>query len=277
LFWVPNHALPGWWTSLLLLLLAREEIDLAILAGLFAATLLWSPLAAAGAAPLIALGALRLGRGLLTPRNVAAGAAGLCFLPIALYLTIDAGSVPHGWLSATPGFLLLYAAFILVEIPHAGIVLARWTSFAESERALLAASLAVLLLLPLYSFGPNNDLAMRASIPALFLLAFAFAEIAIATPRDGGLFASAISALVIVSAATPAMEIKRALVSPAFAISDCNLLTSWRKTDSHVFPTNYLARAATAPPWLATSAGVRLELEERRCWPDHPYLPDSRK
>jgi len=277
LFWVPNHALPGWWASLLLLLLAREEIDLAILAGLFAATLLWSPLAVAGAAPLAALGALRLGRGLFTPRNIAAGAAGLCFLPIALYLTIDAGSVPHGWLVATPGFLLLYVAFILVEIPHAAIVFAQRTLLAASDRTLLAASVLVLLLLPLYSFGPNNDLAMRASIPALFLLAFAFAEVAVATPRDGGLLASAISTLVIVSAATPATEIKRTLLAPAFAISDCNLLTSWRKTESHIFPTNYLAHAATVPPWLAASEGVRLEAEQRRCWPDHPHLPDSRK
>ena len=277
LFWAPNHMLPGWWMALLLLFVARGEIDLAVLAILFSASLLWSPLAAAGAAPLAAFSALRLGRGLFAPRNLAAAFAGLLFLPIALYLTIDAGAVKHEWLLFLPGFALLYAAFLLVEIPHAAIVYAARARLAASDGPLLCAAVAVLLLLPFYSFGPNNDLAMRASTPALLLLAFAFAEIAVATPRDGGLLASAISALAIVSAATPALEIKRALVSPAFAISDCNLLTSWRKSDPHVFPTNYLARVATLPPWLAAREGVRLELEERRCWPDHPHLPDSRK
>ncbi|CAN2534561.1 hypothetical+protein [Methylocapsa aurea] len=277
LFWVPNHALPGWWAALLLLLLAREEIDLALLAILFAATLLWSPLAAVGAAPLIGFCALRLGRGLFAPRILAAAVAGLCFLPIALYLTIDAESVRHGWLLAIPGFVGLYVAFILVEIPHAAILLAARERLARSDRALVGAGVVVLLALPFYSFGPNNDLAMRASIPALFLLAFAFARVAVSTPRDGGALASLISAIVIAAAATPAMEIKRALVVQAFAISDCDLLTSWRKTDPHVFPTNYLARREMVPAWLGAASDARLEIEQRSCWPDHPHLPDSRK
>ncbi|MBG0810094.1 hypothetical protein IY145_11970 [Methylosinus sp. H3A] len=277
LFWVPNHALPGWWAALLLLLFARGEIDLAILAILFAATLLWSPLAAVGAAPLIGFCALRLGRGLFSPRNIAAAAAGLCFLPIALYLTIDAESVKHGWLIAIPGFVILYVAFILVEIPHAAFLFAARETLARSDRALTVAAIVVLLALPFYSFGPNNDLAMRASIPALFVLAFAFARVAVSTPRDGGLLASLISAIVIVSAATPAMEIKRAFVVPAFAIADCDLLTSWRKTDPHDFPTNYLARLETAPSWLGAASDARLEIEQRSCWPDHPHLPESRK
>ncbi|TDX67385.1 hypothetical protein EDE12_101930 [Methylosinus sp. sav-2] len=277
LFWVPNHALPGWWAALLLLLLAREEIDLALLAILFAASLLWSPLAAVGAAPLIGFCALRLRHALFSWRNIAAAAAGLCFLPIALYLTVDAESVKHGWLAATPGFALLYLAFILVEIPQAAILLAARDAIAKSDRALIGASVVVLLALPFYYFGPNNDLAMRASMPALFLLAFAFAGVAVSTPRDGGRLASLISAIVIVAAATPAMEIKRALVSPAFAISDCDLLTSWRKTDPSIFPTNYLARLEKLPAWLGAASEARLEIERRSCWPAHPHLPDSRK
>lgn len=277
LFWVPNHALPGWWAALLLLLLARGEIDLSIVAILFAASLLWSPLAAVGAAPLIGFCALRLGPALFSSRNIAAVMAGLAFLPVALYLTIDAESVKHGWLVALPGFALLYPAFILVEIPHVAILVAARDAIAKSDRALIGAAVVVLLALPFYYFGPNNDLAMRASMPALFVLAFAFVRIAVATPRDGGILASAISIIVIVSATTPGMEIKRALVAPTFAISDCDLLTGWRKTDPQNFPTNYLARLEKVPAWLGAATNARLEIEQRSCWPDHPHLPDSRK
>lgn len=277
LFWVPNHALPSWWFAVLLLLFMRGEAELSTLLAAFVATLLWSPLATIGAAPFLAISALRSWRVLFAPRNLIGAFAALCFLPVAVYLTIDAGSVRHMWLTFAEGFALAYLAFIVVEIPHAAIVFAAWTKIEAGDRLLIAAAIAVLLVLPFYSFGAANDLAMRASIVALFLLAFGFAKAATSTPRDGGLLASVISIIVIVSAATPLLEVRRAVVVPAFAISDCNLLTSWKKTDPRVFPTNYLARLAAVPAWLVEPNAARLEIEDRKCWPDHLLLDDSRK
>jgi hypothetical protein len=277
LFWVPNHTLPSWWFAALLMLVLRDEGDLSILFVAFAATLLWSPLATIGAAPFLALAAARSWRSLLAPRNLLAVAAGCCFLPVAIYLTVDAGEVRHMWLVFAEGFALAYPLFVLVEIPHAGLVALAWRRIEPSLRLPIAAAVVVLLLVPFYSFGASNDLAMRASIVALFLLAFGFARVATETPRDGGALATAISTLALLSAATPGLELRRAVVVPAFAISDCNLLTSWKKTDPSVFPTNYLARREIVPAWLATPKEARIEIEDRKCWPDHPLLQDARK
>ncbi len=277
LFWVPNHALPGWWFAVLLLLFARGEVDFAVLLVAFVAMLLWSPLAAIGAAPFLAIVGLRLGRGLFAPRILAAGLAGLCFTPVAIYLTIDAAAVQHFWLIFVDGFAFAYVVFIAVEIPHAAIVFAAWSKIEASDRALIATAIAILLVIPIYLFGPSNDLAMRASIVPLFLLAFGFAKVAASTPRDGKPLASIISAIAILSAATPLLEVKRAFVEPAFAISDCDFLTSWRKADPITWPSNYLARIAAVPSWLIEVNDARLTIEDRKCWPDHPRLTDSQK
>jgi hypothetical protein len=277
LFWVPNHMAPGWWFALLSLLYVRREIDLAALLVTFASLLMWSPLAMMGAAPFVALFALESPALLFRPRTLAAAAFGLLFLPIALYLSIDAGAVRHEFLYAQPGFALQHLIFLAIEIPQAAIVLYAWDKVEASDRRLLALALALLLVIPVYSLGPANDFAMRASIPSLFLLAFAFARIATLTPRDNGRFATTISVLVILGAVTPLVELARTL-RHNYAISDCNMLTSWRKVDGINLPTNYWARVEKLPHWLISAPeSTPLTLEERQCWPDHPQLSDSQK
>lgn len=278
LFWVPNHMAPGWWFSVLALLHVRGEIELGALLVSFAAMLLWSPLAMMGAAPFLLLFALELGpRRIFSPRILAACAAGLLFLPIALYLTMDAGAVPHEVLLTRDGFALRYVLFLAVEIPQAAIVLYAWNKVEPSDRRILALALALLAVIPMYSVGVSNDFVMRASIPPLFLLAFAFARIAVLTPRDNGRFATTISVIVILSFATPMLEIKQAL-RQNYAVSDCNLVTSWSKGDASVLPTNYWARVEKIPAWLMTAqSSSPLTLEDRKCWPDHPFLQDKAK
>ncbi len=278
LFWVPNHMAPGWWFGLLALLYVRKEIDLPAVMASFAALLMWSPLAMMGAAPFVALFALeQLPRRIFAPSVWAAAAVGLCFLPIALYLVDDAGAVPHELLLTREGYLLRYALFLAVEIPQAAIVLYAWNKVEPFDRRILALSLALLMLIPFYSIGVSNDFVMRVSIPPLFLLAFAFARIAVLTPRDESRFATAISVIVILSAATPILEIKQAL-RQNYAISDCNMLTSWHKGDPSVLPTNYWARVEKVPAWLMSTQGAgALTVEDRKCWPDHPFLQDHMK
>lgn len=277
IFWVPNHALPGWWFAVLALLHARREVDLALLSVSFAAMLLWSPLSMMGALPLLALFGLQLLPRLFAPRILVSLCAGACLIPVALYLSLDAASVPHGFLLGAEGFATLYVLFIVIEIPHVAIVAAAWPKIEASDKRVILTAIGLLLAIPCYSLGPYNDFAMRASIIPLALLAFAFARVATLVARDGKMLASSISVLVIVSAATPLFELKRALIEPAFAISDCDFLTSWRKADPTIWPSNYLARIATVPPWLIGVDGVRLTIEDRTCWPDHPRLNDARK
>jgi len=109
----------------------------------------------------------------------------------------------------------------------------------------------VLLILPAFEFGHSNDLAMRASIPPLFLLAFAFARLCaslLQTKERSGL-ALAAGMIVLFGAATPGLEIARAFL-PAFVISDCNFLTTWRKSAPGSNGANYLSRLESMPEWL---------------------------
>ncbi|MEK4032796.1 hypothetical protein WOC76_02280 [Methylocystis sp. IM3] len=279
LFWVPNHMAPGWWFALIVLLHVRGEIAFSALLAACLPLLLWSPLAMLGAAPFVAWLALRApGRGFLTAEMVLAAMAGLCFAPVALYLVMDAGAVPHEWLAFRDGFLRTYFSFVFVEIPQAAVLVYAWRKIAGPDRGPLVLALVLLLVIPLYSFGPSNDFAMRASIPALFLLAFSFARIAVLTPRDNSAFPTLISSLVLISAATPLLELKNAF-SGAYGVSDCNMMTAWRKTDGFAFPTNYLAREEKVLPWLISvgDGPAPLTVETRRCWPDHPLLDDRKK
>ncbi|WP_442755299.1 hypothetical protein ACNHKD_01135 [Methylocystis sp. JAN1] len=279
LFWVPNHMAPGWWFAVLALLYVRREIDFAVLAASFAALLLWSPLAMMGAAVFLAMFALELfPRRIFETRNLIAVAAGLCFLPIALYLTLDAAAVPHRVLLGVKGFLPLYLPFLAIEIPQAAIVALGWRMVEPSDRRLALLAIAMLAVIPAYSIGGANDFAMRASIPPLFILAFVFSRVAVLTPRDNGRFATAIAVIVILSFATPMIELKQALQAGGYKISDCNMLTSWRKIGPSALPTNYWARADKVPSWLMSTEGTApLTLEDRKCWPDHPLLEEGMK
>jgi hypothetical protein len=269
LFWAPNHTLPAWWFAALLLLHVRREISLAMLAASFAPLVLWSPLAMVGALPfLLVFGLAQSPLKIMTPSFLAAVVSGAGFLPIALYTTIDGGRIPHEFMLWREGFLLLWPIFLMVEIPHAAVVALQWRLVEACDRRILLVAVAALIFIPIYSFGENDDFAMRVSSTPMFVLAFVFARIAVLTPRDGGGMASAISSIVIISATTPIVEIKTAFL-PAGPISDCNLMTAWMESEAP-FPTHYLAPRERAPTWLKTSTGPALEVEQRTCRLDHP-------
>lgn len=271
LFWAPNHAAPGWFIAILVLLRCRDEIRLSTFVACCASLILWSPLAVVGALPFGALFAMRRPlRETLTVENLLAGAAGLGFLPIALYLVTTADTLSSGAQSLSPGLGRVLVLFLLVEIPQAMILFDARRRVDPADRGALVVAVLTLCLLPFFIFGPSNDLVLRASIPSLFLIAFSFARIAATTPRENSAF-RAIWLIVILSAATPASQIVRPLMLARFAVSDCNMLTMWQSIDPIGFPGNYLAPAASAPKWLRArdSTTPRL-LEYRDCWPDHP-------
>ena len=76
-----------------------------------------------------------------------------------------------------PDFLLFYLIFILLELPAAAYVALERHALRPELRILFATSVAILLILPLFHFGPSNDLVMRGSIPVLLIVAFAFGDI----------------------------------------------------------------------------------------------------
>jgi len=175
LFWVPNHALPGWLVAALIYKHWRNPEFLKIAPIAFASTPLWSPLVTIGLAPfllVIAAYHARQGswRGAVLPSAWLGALA--TFAVTGLYLVLDGGRIQSGWTIAMVKPLdelaILYLKFVLLEF---GLIAAAIWLIRRDVMVLV--SVAVLLALPFYIFGPGNDLAMRASIPALMILSLA--------------------------------------------------------------------------------------------------------
>lgn len=169
--WVPNHALPAW-LGIILILRHWQLPALSKVTPLLAVAIpLWSPLAAVGLFPFFLFGLAwrRDFRVLFSPHSSLPFL--LPALAIASYLGMDAGTILHGWLvnhfQSTSAFLRFYALFCLLEFGILVLVLSRLTTFATPTRI----AVILLCLLPIYVYGPYNDLAMRSSIPALAVLA----------------------------------------------------------------------------------------------------------
>ena len=224
LFWVPNHALPGWIAIAWLLGRAPDRASERLAIGpaiLFvASTPLWSPLTALGLAPIVAALVLRdlatgpLGDGVrrlldwriwipvvvtaaLVCPYLVAGTERIAAMPSADMRWVGEDIVPR------------YIEFVLLEF--AGFA---WLLLRRDPRDLaLWVAVAILLALPWYHYGVWNDLAMRASIPPLTLIAIRLGTwlSTRSTPRDRVARGVAI-ALLVVGAATPFMEFARAFI-----------------------------------------------------------------
>lgn len=224
LFWVPNHALAAWLTIGLLARDSRRSLD-PMLPVIVVAAELWSPLSALGLVPFVLLKVLHRSspdRLLALLRPQVWGPALPVGLAIASYLVLDSSRVPAKWNfsdgDATDVMwdVLRQLQFFLLEAGIIGfVVLAlRW-----SWEVVVA--LVVLLLLPTLIFGPANDLAMRASIPSLTVLAIAVCG-ALTRPTTGVTDARkklVLVCMVCLGAVTPIQEIARALLLPAFPIN----------------------------------------------------------
>ncbi len=292
LFWTPNHALPGWFFGALTLLYVNDELDIATLSFAFCALLFWSPLAMLGAAPFLLLCGLHaLKNGVAYRRVLLAAAASFCLVPIVLYLQADSGSVPRGWASLDATFLCFYALTLVFSIPQIWLMLAGWRLLDAKYRPIAALAAVMLAILPFYKLGVtlNNDMTMRVSIVPLFMLGFCFSMVVYRFVAQSAVLRIATAGLVSLSAFTGMFEIRRGLVDPAYAPSDCNIITVHSKIldDDHrpaaerskgrgwIFPVNYLARVTQVPTWMVVDRLVPASLEDRVCWPDYQLLPEK--
>ena len=170
LMWVPQHFIPTGILSLSLIQLRRHPRFLAISGIPIAASLFWSPFAAIGLLPLVVVLVLENGmRAFLTWQNalLSIPLAGL----LAVYLT-SGTSLPGGWLwnNFEWGQLAKWLPiFYLIEFGLLAFLLCLLQPQLCRERFFIA-SVAALLIIPLYSYGRYNDLCMRASLPPLMVL-----------------------------------------------------------------------------------------------------------
>ena len=192
LFWVPQHVLPGWLLTGMILFVLLTTTSRRSLLFLWALSTLWSPFITIGLTPFFLADLLprpqsRLGDRLRAYVSVANGCGVAIFLlmatfyatkltPIApvlnqgLRVGLSLGEIVQrdGWVSV----LFLYLLFCLLEFGIYFLV-DGYRSLREAPGLQWTYRLVFLWLagLPLLILGQNNDLAARASIPALFFVA----------------------------------------------------------------------------------------------------------
>jgi hypothetical protein len=248
LFWAPNHALPAWLGIALIYRCQDDARFLKIAAWVGALTLLWSPLVSIGLLPFFVALAWRHWRAgswrpLLSLANLLAATP--VALPVALYLTASAGTIGpaagahYEWLYR----LRIYGLFVLLEFLILAMALLR-AHRAGIHKLFFPVAVIVLLLLPLFSFGPFNDLAARASAPALLIIMFAAAD-GWARPLRLWGKGALVSLLLLIGAMAPLSEIARAMLWQPWQL---NLQRSLYEASDGGHSPNYLARLA--PPTL---------------------------
>lgn len=175
LYWVPQHALPGWCFAFLLIYLTRIQV--------FSFHLLLGPLAVLWS-PFVGLGLALLGGIYLLVEKSWKNAMKPTFLILALiaggissfFLLSKMPDEYHGWILIPrkinlwmpylPLFLFLELGVYLVPMMES------WRDFSEKRVRVLWLSFVCLLGLLVYKYGMYNDLAMRSSIPFLALICF---------------------------------------------------------------------------------------------------------
>jgi hypothetical protein len=247
MFWVPNHALGGW---LAIGLLFRNQGELRLdftLPIVVVAVALWSPLTALGLVPFVvwyAIASMRRERSLMLFDPRVWAPALIVGMAVAAYLTLDAGTIKKGLnlgdngAAAVASALLRHAQFFLLEAGFIGYAI---LAIRRSNQVILA--LVILALLPLFSFGPANDLVMRASIPSLTVLAIG-ACIALSQPapdRRALRKRWVLAGMLTVGAVTPIQEFARAVVLPAWPI---NMNATLIGASCGRFPGHYVARVS---------------------------------
>jgi hypothetical protein len=269
-FWVPNHALPGWWLATLLLLQTRSEVDSATVGVSIAGAMFWSPLVVIPVALSLAyFAATNWRRHRLAWRTWLGALAGACFLPVAFYMVIGSSEIAHGYSTNKPAFMPLYVLFIAIQLPSALFAFLNRQLIPRHMLSLFYINVVILLSLPFFRFGPSNDLVMRGSIASLVIVSFVFGGI-VCDPAISRMAKFLGYALIILSSPSTLLEVSRSIIFARYNFSDCSLIEAnyaWWGDKS--VPTNYGVESANVPSWLMeTKVTAPLNARSRSCWTD---------
>lgn len=213
-FAVPQHGLAGWTGAVLFLLWRVGKIPLGGFLAPIPLLALWSPLAVMGIAPF----ALFAGLDALWHKEVRAAdvvwpvLTTIMALPGLLYLASGSAAVGGGGAAITAS---QYSIFELIEVGPYLIGLAFIGRHGRFGGAVLLVTAAMLLAAPFIQVGTSSDFVMRASIPALAVLAITVADTLGGQPSpDTRLWRRMMIAALLIGLATPTADIVRALVYP---------------------------------------------------------------
>ena len=263
LFWTPQHALPGWLGAALFLQFRDSSAFQRGTGLLVACVFLWSVFAALGVALLmlvwLSLRPRHL-RAVFSPPSAAvltAAGGALLITVLASYLLSNDFNFPMEFYARAmteQGLWPRYGAFLLAEYALVGgcaLLLLRRRG-GDELAALLCALMAVLAGLHLYKVSGDPDLAMRTSIPLLFVFwcivcsslhggalrrsapgASIGASVGTLATVFAGALRSLIIAAVVLGAATPFMEIYRSVTHyrmsppPLTEVKDMDNFSDW--------------------------------------------------
>lgn len=285
LFWVPQHALAGWFGAVLFLLHRAGAVRLGVFLASVPLLALWSPLSVLGLLPFAAVAGLTaLAKRRLTAYDFLLPAiATLLALASAAYLSAGGDSV--GTRLQRPSGLAYLAIQLFEVLPF---VVAALMAVPRSRfgRAPVVIAAACLLVLPFIQIGTSVDLMMRGSIPALTIVAVAIGEALGNVDRGASEFrrlgAMALVVILAVGAVTPTLEIRRALVTQPSPLTACSLIRSWdtvTKLPASTPKSTYLAPVTSLPtviqPDRPRLVFVHPAEDPPTCWP-RPWRVERR-
>jgi hypothetical protein len=276
-FWVPQHAMAGWIAALLFLLWKDRRLPLGIFLAAVPLVGLWSPLALMGALPFAALAGARtiLDRALRPADILLPAATTVLVLPGLLYLAAGGGAVGIHLVALPIG---QWALFELVETaPFIAAVVVLGVQ-GRAARATLVTVVACLFIMPFVQVGDSVDFTMRASIPALAILAVMTAQAIQSVSADDDrrrrVWRAGLIAALAIGSVTGLFEIRRSLAYRASPRPACNLIGVFDRHYGGLRAATYLAPVDALPkiirPDVFTKAG---EPQPPRCWAGHWATP----
>lgn len=275
-FWVPQHALSGWWGALLFLLWKAGRSPIGTFLAIVPLLALWSPLSLLGLIPF----ALWAGSSVLLSRKLSIADFALPFattllsLPSLLYLTAASDSVG---LRLNSVALDQYIFFISLEVlPYLALTLA--LGFRSRFGGWVAmVTCGSLILIPFAQIGHSIDFVMRASIPALAILSIQVADILVRTGHERASLTGRAALLLILLAGsvTGLMEIRRSLANPPSPAPRCSFRAAYDQSFFAAFPkSTYLAPVAELPRAIRpVGASVEPGRDPERCWDQDWIIP----
>jgi hypothetical protein len=243
-FWVPQHAFAGWLAALLILLWHRGSISIGALAAPLPLTMLWSPFALLGAAPLLLFAALSdlAGKRMRFADLVPGALTSIIALPGLIYMMADGDAVGvRIYTSPVPEYTL----FMLFEVLVWAIPLGLWAALSPESKRLLRLTTVILLVCPLIQIGWSIDFMMRASIPSLAIMAVLVAE---ALTSDTRKAAKAVLIIILaLGSVTGITEVTRTLERHATPRVTCSFYGAWDVSFDNFPKGSYLARIDQVP------------------------------
>ncbi|WP_093312504.1 hypothetical protein [Sphingomonas jatrophae] len=263
LFWVPQHGLAGWTAALLYLLWHQRRIALVGALAPLPLLALWSPLALIGVLPFAAhAGIATLARRGLRPIDIALPALACAVaLPGLLYLAAGSSSVGS---RPAPLPFAVWALFVGLEVLPFLLALGATRAGMRFGGITLALVAATLLVVPFIQIGQSADFAMRASMPALAILAVMLADLLArnGATREYRLWQGIAAFALAIGFVTPLNELRRALTFPTAPPPLCSYLG--------VVPggaDTYVAPLARLPDWIRpTAPAMIVPHDPPRCW-----------